>query len=289
MWNAPRGLPVPRAGKPQPTIMNSPDQAEIIRALGSIPVTKAEMAELVRLYENAWGCPYTVDPVGVPQGEAIRRCRSLGRRVRKAVGREAGGGLIGYCDPATGTWRMKPEFRSLMRELGWASRAGTTLADAVDALEDMDALDRETRRVARQEDAIRDSECISEYVREQVVQARLGRGAFRQALQELEAGCRVTGIADAGQLQACHMKPWLASSNAERLDGANGLLLAPSFHLLFSKGYVSFDDRGRLLVSRSLPPHVVRDWPVVQQAAPHPFAAVQMEYLGFHRDKVFNR
>lgn len=267
--------------------MNSSDQAEIVRALGSIPVTKAEMAELVRLYESPWGCTYTVNAIGVPQGETIRRVRSLGRRVRKAVGREPGIALIGYCDPATGMWRMKPEFRALMRELGWTRCAGKALADDIDALEDRDTLERETRRVDRQEDAIRNSECISEYVRDQVVQARHGQGAFRQALQAMEAGCRVTGITDAGRLQACHMKPWLASSNAERLNGANGLLLAPSYHLLFSKGYIGFDDSGHLLVSKRLPAQVVRDWPVRQQAEPRQFAAAQLEYLLFHRTRVF--
>jgi hypothetical protein len=83
------------------------------------------------------------------------------------------------------------------------------------------------------------------------------------------------------------MKPWTACSNPERLDGANGLLIAPCFHLLFSKGYISFDRDGHLLMSKKLPGRVVRGWPVEQTAQPRPFLAAQLEYLEFHRSRVF--
>jgi hypothetical protein len=39
------------------------------------------------------------------------------------------------------------------------------------------------------------------------------------------------------------------STNAERLDGQNGLLLTPSIDHLFDRGFISFRNDGRLLVS----------------------------------------
>jgi predicted restriction endonuclease len=50
-------------------------------------------------------------------------------------------------------------------------------------------------------------------------------------------------------LRASHSKPWRDSSNEERLDGENGLLLTPSIDHLFDRGFISFRSDGRLLVS----------------------------------------
>lgn len=270
--------------------MDSSDKAALIEALRKVPVTKAEMAELVRLYNNPCGCACTAGTLNEPQGATIRRCGTFGRRARKAMGREPayGMGLVGYCDPATATWRMRPQFRALMRELGWASGGpGRTLVDEIDALDDPDALDEEARLIAAQEAAIRNSERISQALKEQLLQSRLGQGQFRLALQQFEKDCRVTGIADPALLRACHMRPWRACSNAQRMDGANGLLLEPGFHLLFSKGCIGFDGAGHLLVSGRLPEHVAQQWPVRQAAAPRPFARPQLEYLAFHTARVF--
>jgi hypothetical protein len=53
----------------------------------------------------------------------------------------------------------------------------------------------------------------------------------------------------AGHLRASHCKPWRDSTNEERLDGENGLLLTPSIDHLFDRGFISFRSDGRLLVS----------------------------------------
>lgn len=270
--------------------MNSSEQADIILALSKVAVTKEEMADLVRLYDSPCGFPCTIDAQRRPEGETIGRCSSFGRRVRKLAGRDRGEGigLIGYCDPVTATWRMKPHFRALMRELGWANGAGgKTLVEEIDELEDLQGLEARAMAVVAQEDAIRNSETISEDLKEQLIRSRSGQGLFRLSLRKFEHECRVTGLVDPGLLRASHMKPWTACSNAERLDGANGLFLAPSFHLLFSKGYISFDRDGHLLLSKRLPERAIRDWPVKQTAPPRPFLAAQLEYLEFHTSRIF--
>jgi hypothetical protein len=50
-------------------------------------------------------------------------------------------------------------------------------------------------------------------------------------------------------LRASHCKPWRDSDDSERLDGENGLLLTPSIDHLFDRGFISFENNGRLLVS----------------------------------------
>jgi hypothetical protein len=50
-------------------------------------------------------------------------------------------------------------------------------------------------------------------------------------------------------LVASHCKPWRDATNEERLDGENGLLLTPSIDHLFDRGFIGFEDNGRLIIS----------------------------------------
>jgi len=52
-----------------------------------------------------------------------------------------------------------------------------------------------------------------------------------------------------GRSVASHTKPWRDSTNDERLDGENGLLLTPTIDHLFDKGFISFEDNGLLIAS----------------------------------------
>src|SRR6266446_6519764 len=51
-------------------------------------------------------------------------------------------------------------------------------------------------------------------------------------------------------LIASHCKPWRDSTNEERLDGENGLLLTPSIDHLFDRGFIGFENDGNLVISR---------------------------------------
>ncbi|HET9245398.1 MAG TPA: HNH endonuclease signature motif containing protein, partial [Xanthobacteraceae bacterium] len=53
-------------------------------------------------------------------------------------------------------------------------------------------------------------------------------------------------------LRASHIKPWRESSDRERLDPANGLLLTANLDALFNDGLIAFDDEGQMLVSAQL-------------------------------------
>ena len=68
---------------------------------------------------------------------------------------------------------------------------------------------------------------LEETTRDAVVKSRLGQGVFRAKLVEIWDGCSVTGCKTIEVLRASHIKPWRSSSNSERLDPYNGLLLLP--------------------------------------------------------------
>lgn len=103
------------------------------------------------------------------------------------------------------------------------------------------------------EDLVMDNPALGATEKEQIIKARVGQGAFRQALVSHWKGlCCVTKCAVAPVLRASHIKPWRASTNGERLDRYNGLLLAANVDALFDCGFISFSDNGELLRSRRI-------------------------------------
>jgi len=117
-----------------------------------------------------------------------------------------------------------------------------------------------------------------------LLKMRIGQGNFRQKLIALWGGCAVTGYKDASMLVASHIKPWRASSNVERLDRYNGLLLLPTLDKAFDSGLISFDPTGCVLIS-----------PLLQEPAKLGVSAdmkvkllpEHQEYMKFHRECVF--
>lgn len=130
---------------------------------------------------------------------------------------------------------------------------------------------------------------IPETERKALVTARRGQGLFKQRVRQIEVACRVTKVDRQEHLVASHCKPWRDSSNDERLDGENGLLLTPTVDHLFDRGFISFDDDGTLLISPvahrlSLQRMSI---PIDEKFNAGGFSAGQRAYLDFHRNSVF--
>lgn len=125
--------------------------------------------------------------------------------------------------------------------------------------------------------------------REQLTSARIGQELYRKRLEEIETCCRVTGLAELTHLRASHIKPWRACTDAEKLDGNNGLLLSPHVDHLFDQGYISFTDTGDLLVSTSLKPSVLTQWKLANNVNVGVFNPAQRSYLAYHRQYIFRR
>lgn len=89
--------------------------------------------------------------------------------------------------------------------------------------------------------------------RERLQAARIGQGDFRNALLIYWKGtCPVAGVDHAGVLRASHIKAWTASTNAERLDPFNGLLLCAHIDALFDRHLITFEDDGRIRISKAI-------------------------------------
>lgn len=86
-----------------------------------------------------------------------------------------------------------------------------------------------------------------------LVDARLGQGKFRRAVELLWGeSCSVSGCNVREVLRASHIKPWKHSTDPERLNGHNGLLLTADLDALFDRGLISFANDGEMLVSSRL-------------------------------------
>jgi len=126
-------------------------------------------------------------------------------------------------------------------------------------------------------------------VRQALTEVRTKQNLFRRRLQTVEAGCRLTGVKDLRFLRASHMKPWADSSDQERVDANNGLLLTPSADLLFDRGWISFRDEGTLLVSPGLSEEVREriGLNLSDGRKCGTFTGGQADFLEYHRDCIF--
>jgi hypothetical protein len=84
-----------------------------------------------------------------------------------------------------------------------------------------------------QDDLVRDLEeiqndkRISKTTRQALINARRGQGEFRADLERRWNGlCAVTACGISAMLRASHIKPWSKSSNRDRLNPANDILVA---------------------------------------------------------------
>lgn len=133
------------------------------------------------------------------------------------------------------------------------------------------------------------SSAITETEKMTLALARRGQGRFKENVQKIERCCRVTKVNRIEHLIASHSKPWRDSSNEERLDGENGLLLTPTVDHLFDRGFISFDDNGDLLISPvAHKPSLTKMGIIVDEKVNvGGFADGQRKYLDFHRTEVF--
>ena len=138
-----------------------------------------------------------------------------------------------------------------------------------------------------QEDILK---ALKETEAETSIRARKGQGTFRRNVELVETCCRVTGLKDKRLLIASHIKPWrVCETFNERLDGSNGLLLAPHVDHLFDKGLISFKRSGKLIVSGSLDDDAKECLGLTNALMENVgvFSMAQEQYLDYHRKNVF--
>lgn len=120
---------------------------------------------------------------------------------------------------------------------------------------------------------------------------RLGQGIFRvQVLDAYDRACAVTGEHSLPVLDAAHIRPYW--KDGEHVV-SNGLALRSDIHRLFDRGYVSFDEELKFLVSDRLKDdfnngrsyYALRDRPLLRPASPE--LQPDRAALAWHRKNVF--
>jgi hypothetical protein len=119
-----------------------------------------------------------------------------------------------------------------------------------------------------------------------LVKTRIGQGQFRNELIEHWQGCALTHYKQLQFLVASHIKPWRVSSNQERVNPFNGLLLLSNLDKAFDLGYITFKDKGQIAISEDLEDHEllgIRSDMSVKLSPKH------QDFVAYHREQVFIR
>jgi putative restriction endonuclease len=177
-----------------------------------------------------------------------------------------------------------PLAQVLMGLIGQETAALAVAASNVKPIpaDDLDTWERTLERQVANDPSIRETERLA------LIRARNGQGLFKDRVSNIETKCRITGVENPVHLIASHCKPWRDSTNAERLDGENGLLLTPSIDHLFDRGFIGFEDNGELIISPvahkpSLYRMGIETTKVVNVGD---FTSGQKQFLDFHRNAV---
>lgn len=125
---------------------------------------------------------------------------------------------------------------------------------------------------------------LGETEAEAVTRVRIGQNIFRDALMDYWNGvCPLTGITDRELLRASHIIPWAeCTSDAQRLDVHNGLLLSSLWDAAFDAGLISFDDDGKPVASPALS-DIAAEELSLSTAPPLSLTPAHRENLAWHR------
>jgi 5-methylcytosine-specific restriction protein A len=123
--------------------------------------------------------------------------------------------------------------------------------------------------------------------RQGLITTRVGQGAYRKSiLHRWEYKCAATGFNDSRILIASHIVPWKDSTDNERLDVDNGILLSPDFDALFDKHLISFENTGKIILSTDIEKLDLNSIGINGKEIIKDLSLGNMEYLNKHRSKI---
>ena len=123
--------------------------------------------------------------------------------------------------------------------------------------------------------------------RKGLITSRVGQGAYRKSIiHRWEYRCAVTGYDKPEILIASHILPWKESSDFERLDVNNGILLSPTYDALFDRHLVSFENSGKIILSNKIEIKAYQRIGVTGAEKIAGFNSDNHSYLNKHRDRL---
>lgn len=123
-----------------------------------------------------------------------------------------------------------------------------------------------------------------------LTRARVGQGKYREELLKLCPFCPITLVSDDRLLIASHIKPWAKSNDFEKTDPLNGFMLTPTFDFMFDRGFLSFTDDKKSILSPFLSNMTYSKLGISDGKT---FSHLPIEgrenYLEFHRTEILKR
>lgn len=140
----------------------------------------------------------------------------------------------------------------------------------------------------KQEEEKINAEPIPDEAKKQIQYARIGQGKYRRALLNECPFCPITLVSDDRLLIASHIKPWVASPDTEKTDPKNGFMFTPTYDFLFDRGFITFTDDKRMLVSPWLSKTTCSKLNIADDKKYNLLPTAGREkYLQYHRTQVF--
>jgi predicted restriction endonuclease len=127
---------------------------------------------------------------------------------------------------------------------------------------------------------------IKRTVKAREVLQREGQRELRNLVVSKSGCCCVTGLKIDSMLIVSHIKDWKYSTNEERLDPENVLLLAKNYDAAFDRKLISFDSSGRLLKSNSISWKELALLGIKKSARLTQLSEKREKYLAWHRDRL---
>jgi hypothetical protein len=115
---------------------------------------------------------------------------------------------------------------------------------------------------------------------------RKGQATFRRRLVKSVGQCEATMSQYVFATDACHIKPHNICNEDEAIDPNNALLLLASIHRAFDKGFVSFDDDGKILISSSFDSWDRQCFGITGNERIR-MPGKRPEYMKYHRENIF--
>ena len=122
--------------------------------------------------------------------------------------------------------------------------------------------------------------------RKGLITSRVGQGYYRHHLRERwKDTCPLTGCQISRILIASHIVPWKDSTDEERLDIDNGILLSPNADALFDQKLISFNDDGGLVLAKTVSEELLNQLGISSQSRIQIFEGMK-PYLKRHRSQL---
>lgn len=124
-----------------------------------------------------------------------------------------------------------------------------------------------------------------------LVNFRIQQSKFRRELINYWEGCSITNCKNVYLLIASHIKPYSLSTNKEKYDINNGLLLTPVYNTLFDKFLISFNESGEILISKSIEEQDLRTLNITGKEKIKPLKLTDKisKYLKYHLEEFEKR